>query len=259
MFDQLIESGGMQIPSRKPLSLTLAVLIHGLMAGLLLIFPMLFPQTLVRQLDQFVEMVAPHIPPPLGPSTQGNHVPKPAKSESAPIKDMVQPNVIPPSISQLMESPELPAANESPNGPLVQGGEPGNKGGGIPGGMWGGDPDGRATVPRPPQPVSVKPDTLPIQRIKVSIGVQAAKLMWKELPDYPALAGVNRIQGSVVLSAVISPDGGIEELRVLSGHPLLIRSALEAVRKWRYRPTLLNGEPVRVETTIVVNFLLHGS
>jgi protein TonB len=76
------------------------------------------------------------------------------------------------------------------------------------------------------------------------------------MPDYPPLARMARIQGTVRLEAVISTDGRIQNLRVLAGHPLLVNAALEAVARWRYQPTLLNGEPVEVVTEIDVNFTL---
>jgi len=76
------------------------------------------------------------------------------------------------------------------------------------------------------------------------------------MPDYPPLARMARVQGTVRLEAVISTDGRIQNLRVLTGHPLLVNAALEAVARWRYQPTLLNGEPVEVVTEIDVNFTL---
>jgi len=72
------------------------------------------------------------------------------------------------------------------------------------------------------------------------------------------LARQVRVQGTVVLRAVISREGTIENLQVLSGHPLLVRAAMDAVRQWRYRPCVLNGEPVEVETQVTVNFVLSG-
>jgi periplasmic protein TonB len=78
-------------------------------------------------------------------------------------------------------------------------------------------------------------------------------------PVYPALARSARIQGSVVLFALISKAGAIDNLRVLSGHPMLVPAAIEAVRQWRYRPYILNSEPIEVETQITVNFLLSGN
>jgi protein TonB len=84
-------------------------------------------------------------------------------------------------------------------------------------------------------------------------------LIRKMQPTYPALARAARIQGTVVLQAVINKQGMIENLRVLSGHPMLVQAAMDAVCQWRYRPYILNNEPVEVETQITVNFLLGGS
>ena len=84
-------------------------------------------------------------------------------------------------------------------------------------------------------------------------------LVSKVLPTYPPLARTARIQGTVVLQAMISKQGTIENLRLLSGHPMLAPAAIEAVRQWRYRPYVLNNEPVEVETQITVNFSLGGS
>lgn len=78
-------------------------------------------------------------------------------------------------------------------------------------------------------------------------------------PDYPPIARGARIQGQVLLAAVISKEGQIENLRVLAGHPMLVRAALEAVSQWRYRPYILNSQAVEVETQITVNFLLSGN
>jgi protein TonB len=72
------------------------------------------------------------------------------------------------------------------------------------------------------------------------------------------LARQARIQGTVVLHAIIDKEGRVSELQVVSGHPLLVQSALGAVQNWRYRPTMLNGEPVEVDTTINVTFTLGG-
>ena len=76
-------------------------------------------------------------------------------------------------------------------------------------------------------------------------------------PVYPPLARQIRVQGAVVMEAVINKEGSIESLRVISGHPLLNQAALDAVKQWRYRPTMLNGEPVEVITTVTVTFSLR--
>ena len=83
-------------------------------------------------------------------------------------------------------------------------------------------------------------------------------LVHRVQPDYPSLARQVRVQGQVVLRAMISREGAIEKLQVLSGHPMLMQAAVDAVRQWRYRPYVLNGEPVEVETQVTVNFVLSG-
>jgi protein TonB len=133
---------------------------------------------------------------------------------------------------------------------------------GIPGGIPGGTPGGVLTglgvgapPPPPPPPVKeVKPPT-PSQ-IRVGGNVIAANLIKKVTPPYPPLAKQARIQGTVKFNAVISKDGTIQNLTLVSGHPLLVPAATEAVKQWVYKPTLLNGDPVEVLTTIDVNFTL---
>jgi len=104
-----------------------------------------------------------------------------------------------------------------------------------------------------PPPPKVTP-----KRINVGGQVQSAKLVNQVRPIYPPLAKQARISGTVRLHAIISKDGSIQQLEMVSGHPLLVQAALDAVRQWRYQPTLLNGEPVEVETFIEVVFTLSS-
>jgi protein TonB len=83
-------------------------------------------------------------------------------------------------------------------------------------------------------------------------------LILRVQPDYPTIARQAGVQGQVVLRAMISREGTIENLQVLSGHPMLVRAAVNAVQQWRYRPYVLNGEPIEVETEVRVNFVLSG-
>jgi protein TonB len=110
----------------------------------------------------------------------------------------------------------------------------------------------------PPLPNAAEPKPAPpaVKRVRVGGAVQAAQIVKRVIPVYPALAKQARIQGAVKLIGVIATDGTVQQLRVLSGHPLLVQSALDAVRQWVYRPTLLNVEPVEVEAPIDVNFTL---
>jgi protein TonB len=105
-------------------------------------------------------------------------------------------------------------------------------------------------VPPPPQHEK--------HTLKISEGVLEAQLISRIEPRYPSLALQTKTEGTVILHAIISREGRITSLDAISGHPLLVRAALEAVRQWRYRPTMLNGEPVEVETSITVIFRLHG-
>jgi TonB family protein len=111
-------------------------------------------------------------------------------------------------------------------------------------------PSAPNTVGQPSPP----PPPAPPQRIRVGGNVQAASLLSQVQPVYPAVAKTARIQGVVLLEAEISEEGTVDTLKVISGHPLLIQAAIDAVKQWRYKPTMINGEPVPVVTTITVNF-----
>ena len=110
--------------------------------------------------------------------------------------------------------------------------------------------------PPPPPPLTTANASTP-QRIRVGGNVQAQNLIQKVDPDYPPLARSARIQGTVRFTAIIARDGRIQNLQLVSGHPLLVESARQAVEQWVYRPTLLNGQPVEVVTQIDVNFALQ--
>lgn len=103
----------------------------------------------------------------------------------------------------------------------------------------------------PPAPAPTRP-------LRVSHWAEG-NLIYRVQPSYPPLARQARIQGPVKLRAIVSRTGTIENLTVLSGHAMLVTAAIEAVRQWRYRPYLLNGDPIEVETEITVNFVLAGS
>ena len=119
--------------------------------------------------------------------------------------------------------------------------------GGVPGGVIGGIVGGVPAVP---------PAADGTKRITIGGNVQQAKLIMQPKPVYPPLAKQARISGVVHLSAIIGKEGNVVNLAVISGHPLLIPSALESVRQWVYQKTLLNGEPLEVSTQIDVNYTL---
>jgi len=138
--------------------------------------------------------------------------------------------------------------------PSAMGGVAGGVPGGVPGGSMGGVIGGIIGQTA----TSVVPKVATPQRVRVSQGVSEGLLVHQVKPNYPALAKQARIQGSVVLQAAIGKDGSIQNLRLVSGHPMLAPAAIEAVKQWKYRPYFLNGEPVEVDTQITVNFTLAG-
>ena len=129
--------------------------------------------------------------------------------------------------------------------------------GGVPGGVPGGQMGGVIGGIISSTPVAVPKVATP-QRVRVSQGVSTGLLIRKTQPNYPPLARQARIQGTVILQAEISKSGDIQNLRLISGHPMLAPAAIEAVKQWKYKPYLLNGEPVEVETQVQVNFTLSG-
>ena len=163
----------------------------------------------------------------------------------------MSPKVVPKDIAMIKEEELPPPA--APAGVMggVPGGVPGGTAGGIIGGIIGSVP---GAAPPPPPPVEQKKATP--QRIRVGGQVQQANLIRQPKPVYPPLAKQARIQGVVRFNAVIGKDGTIQNLTLISGHPLLVPAAQEAVKQWLYKPTLLNGEPVEVATVIDVNFTL---
>jgi protein TonB len=130
----------------------------------------------------------------------------------------------------------------------IVGSVPGGVPGGVMGGIIGGVPGG-VTGGVPAAADGTK-------RINIGGNAQQAKLVMQPRPVYPPLAKQARISGVVHLAAVIGKEGNVIDLRVISGHPLLVPSAIDAVRNWVYQPTLLNGEPVEVSTQIDVNYTL---
>jgi protein TonB len=132
--------------------------------------------------------------------------------------------------------------------------------GGVPGGIPGGQLGGVIGSVISSANLSAVPKFTPVvpQRIRISGGVTKGLLIHRVEPTYPPLARAARIQGEVVLTAIIDGNGQIQNLQLVSGHPMLVPSALTAVRQWRYKPYLLNGQPVEVETTVTVIFTLSS-
>jgi len=224
-----------------------------LMIGVAILLPLIYTDSLPRtQLTSFLVAPPPPPPPPPPPAAAPVKVVRmiPKQFDAG---RLMAPKVIPKEIAMIKED-ELPPVS---GGAGVVGGIPGGIPGGTPGGVIGGIISSVPQAAPPPPPVVAAPKPVAPQRIRVGGNVQQAKLLNQPKPVYPPLAKQARIQGTVRFNAIIGRDGAIQNLTVVSGHPLLVPSALEAVRQWRYQPTLLNGEPVEVVTQIDVNFTLQ--
>ena len=243
--DVLLESDGLQ-RKRRTLSAVLSFVVQCLVVGILLIVPLMFTDVLPRQ-QLLTFLMAPPPPPPPPPAASVAAARVVRRAESDILNGQLRaPTKIPQTVQMIREDEAPPDLSGSgvPGG--VPGGIPGGQVGGVIGGILSSTSNAAPKLAVPPPP----------RRIRVSQGVTEGRLIQKVEPKYPALAIAARIQGQVVLNAIIDKSGQIQNLVLVSGHPMLVPMAIDAVRQWRYRPFLLNGEPVEVETTITVNFQL---
>jgi periplasmic protein TonB len=241
--DSLIESGGKLKTKRGQTSL-LAFIIEAVIVGVLVLIPLIFTEALPKQ-QLMTFLVAPPPPPP----------PPPPAAAPVHVVHQVQTNIVNgelrtptkiPKVIKMIQEDEAPPPAASVG---VVGGVPG----GVPGGSMGGVIGSVLSS----TPVAVPKIAAP-QRVRVSSGVVSGLLLRRVNPTYPPLARAARIQGTVILQAQISKTGDIENLTLISGHPMLAPAAIEAVKQWKYKPYLLNGEPVEVDTQVQVNFTLAG-
>ena len=242
--DSLIESGG-RLKTKRGATTLFSFVLQMILLGVLILIPLLYTEALPKtQLMTF--LVAPPPPPPPPPPAAATPI-KVVKIQSEIVNGQLRtPTKIPQKIQMIKEEEAPPPMNSMAG---VVGGVPG----GVPGGQMGGVIGGIISS----TPVSVPKAATPT-RVRVSQGVTQGLLIRKVKPTYPPLARQARIQGAVLLQAEISKDGTIQNLRLISGHPMLTSAAIEAVKQWRYKPYILNGEPVEVETQITVNFTLSG-
>jgi protein TonB len=240
--DSLVESSG-RLKTKRGATTVISFILEFLFLGVLVLLPLIFTEALpTKQLMTLITAPPPPPPPPPPPAAAPVHVVK-VQSELD-NGQLRTPTAIPKKIQMIKE-------DEAP--PSMAGGVMGGVPGGVPGGTMGGVLGSvMSSVP------TAVPKVATPQRVRVSQGVSQGLLVHKVVPTYPPLARQARIQGVVVLEALIGKDGAIQNLHVVSGHPMLTNAALEAVKEWKYKPYFLNGEPVEVETTINVNFTLAG-
>lgn len=228
--------------SRQGWTTLASFVLQALAVGIVVSLPLLYTEGLPKL--HLVSVGAPIGPPP-GRRAPANQRPATGRPQS-----VLRPNIFsaPPVIPRwISRDPDPAPAAEAfacptcvPGGPATPGVH-----------NWVIDSIGNsaAVAPPPPKPVAHPP--------RVS-RMMEGNLVYKVQPVYPPMARSARIQGPVVLRAIISRSGAIENLQVLTGHPLLVKAAIDAVSQWRYRPYILNDEPVEVETQITVNFILAG-
>ena len=242
--DSLIESGGKLKTSRGWTSIV-SFILQVMIVGVMILIPLIFTEALPKGTTMFMLVAPPPPPPPPPPAAAPVKVVKQIQTDIV-NGQLRTPTKIPKKIKIIKE-------DEAPPPVMASAGVVGGVPGGVPGGSMGGVM-GSILSATP----TVAPKIATPQRVRVSSGVSTGMLVRKVPPSYPPLARQARIQGTVILQATISKEGSIENLQLISGHPMLAPAAIEAVKQWKYKPYLLNGEPVEVETQVQVNFTLAG-
>jgi len=239
--DSMLEVSWAQRTRRSWTTLT-SFALQAVLLGSLLLIPLLRNVSLpdVRILPTPISWGA---PPPASPMQRHRTVTVVQSNFENDV--LVAPREIPSHIAQIVET--TPPPQVSYDGIGVEG----STGTGGRGEVW------RSITESSSRPVLPPPPPAPSARQFRTSHMLEGNLVHRVDPIYPSIARTARVQGQVVLSAVIGKDGAIENLRVVSGHPLLAGAAVDAVRQWRYRPYILNGDAIEVETQITVNFHLE--
>jgi len=235
--DSLLESGYRFKSGRARVTRLISFTVQIIFLGILVLIPLIYTEALPTA-QLMTILVAPPAPPPSPKPGEVVRVVKMVQTDM-PNGVLRTPRKIPSKIEMIEEKEPPSAINASI---------------GVPGGSGSMGPLNSIIGSMP----IAMPKAATPPRMRVSEGVAAGQLLHKITPNYPPLARQARIQGSVVLEAVISRNGTIENLHLVQGHPMLAPAAIEAVKQWKYKPYLLNNEAVEVETLITVNFTLSG-
>jgi protein TonB len=248
MFEDSLVESGKKLRTKQGRTTSVAFVLEIILVGLMVLYPLIVTDALPMKTLMSTVIVAPPPPPPPPPPPAPAQVVHVQKIETEMINGALRtPTKIPEKVKMIKEE-QAPPPSSAVVG--VVGGVPG----GMPGGQIGGVIGGIVSS----VPVAVPHVAAPPQKVRVSQGVLQGNLLHQVQPQYPPIARAARVSGAVVIKATIGKDGTMTGLQVVSGHPMLVQSALEAVKQWRYKPWVLNGEPVEVETLITVNFNLSG-
>lgn len=231
---------------KKTRALAASLTAQTLFVGVLIALPLIFGDHL-PDVRRYISLTLP-LPPPAPLRQQQRTTASSSSGRSS-------------SRSSRVYTPTHPNADLSQISDVAMIEAPPSVGSGVENGVPGGTGVPFATTPLPRETIPqvkprVEPAAPPATPQRVGGDVQEAKLVKKVIPVYPALARQVRVSGTVELIGVIAKDGTIQQLQVVSGHPLLVKAALDAVRQWVYRPTLLNGQAVEVIAPISVHFSL---
>ena len=248
-LNALLETGTTKSLRRSPLEWLAATGVHIVIIAALIIIPLYTTGTIQLPNYDDTPLLAPPATPPPPPPAAGPVAPRMASKRPSltyTLGKITAPTAIPKTVS-------LGNAAPAPDLGGVEGGVPGGVAGGQLGGSLGGVLGGTGTsAPIPPPP----PKLAARRIVRVGSTLKAPRQTHSVQPDYPVLAKQERIWGAVVVDAVIDEQGNVVQAHVVSGHPLLITAALNAVLQWKYEPTLLNGTPVAVEMEVTVHFSL---
>ena len=244
MFEEMVVSTSKR-KATNPWTFVISIIFEVFFVSILILIPLIYTEALPKTLMSSILLAPPPPPPPPPPPAPTQIVKVKPMAHLMDAGKLIAPKAIPRDVKIIKEEEAPPDAIGG-----VAGGVPGGVAGGSMGGVIGGVIGGVSSSIAPPPPPKTQ------KRVTVGGNVQAARLVNKVQPLYPPLARQTRISGTVKLHAIIGKDGAVQQLQVVSGHPLLVQSALDAVRQWRYQPTLLNGDPVEVDTEIDVIFSL---
>jgi periplasmic protein TonB len=268
MFEKLIVSAKDRRKGKTGKIFFLTSLCYSLAIASALVMSVVAASPLLEDTSEMARAI-PIIPPAFVPPTTPGPRASGGQRTSPPVRpsllnptrfEDIRPASTNPPVSPFANFP--PTINDVPPGP----GGGGNGGPGVPGGEGpgsGGIIGGDSFIEAPPAPVT-KPQPQPQpppqvqqQPMRLSSTVLTGKAIERKSPTYPAIAKQTRLQGSVTVEVMISPEGRVESARALGGHPLFVSAAVEAARGWRFQPTILNGVPVRVTGVITFNFTLE--
>ena len=230
-------------------TITGSIVLHAILVAAAILVPMWFADTLDFRTYTKTFLVGPPPPPP-APSAPtpvaARAVTRSASERLTNAKgQLFLPPTIPKKVAMLNEEP-LPE-----EGIL---GVPGGVVGGVPGGVLGGILASGMFEPKTPvAPIAPEKPRGPVQ---VGGSVKPPRILSRQAPEYPPLAQQSHVQGDVIISAIIDAQGNIAEMKMVSGHPLLIEAAMKALRSWKFEPTYLNGQPWPVSWDITVKFRL---